>query len=485
MSLLDLSIKELHEGLKNGSFKPSDLVKVSLEKAKALQPTLNPFVTIIEDAVEVAKELDNLEITNPLFGIPYACKDNISTKGVLTTASSNILKDYVPVFDAEIINRLKNEKAVCIGKTVLDELAMGGTGMNGHTGRVNNPWDKTHTRMSGGSSGGSAAAVAAGIVPFALGSDTGDSVRKPAAFCGIVGFKPTWGRISRFGLFPFSPSIDHVAYFTRNVEDCAYLLDVLAGEDYKDMTCSTRKVEAYHKNLNGDLNGVKIGLIKGINDSVTRSEVKDNFAEVLNKLTNAGANIKEYEIDIRLLKAILPVYLVISCAEATSNNANLDGIKFGPRAVGENVEETVINTRTEGFSELVKRRFILGSYCLAKSNQKELFLRAQKIRRKIVEAVNEILGEVDVILTPASGDIAPKFDSTSEKLSDNYLIAENHLAIGNFGGLPSLTLPCGFVEDMPIGINVTGRAFDEQKVFNISLGIENVLGYKNMIAKGE
>ena len=486
MDLLSLSIEELHLGLKEKKFKVSDLVKASLEKAKATNGDLNAFVTIIEDALELAYKLDDQEVDNPLFGIPYSIKDNYSTKGVMTTGSSKILDGYVPVFNAEVVTRLNNANAINIGKTVLDELAMGGTGMNGHTGRVNNPWCKERNRQSGGASGGSVASVSAGIVPFSIGSDTGDSVRRPAAYNGVVGFKPTWGRISRFGLFPFAPSIDHVAYFTRNVKDAAYLLEVLAGQDAKDMTCSTKKVEQYSKNLNGELKGKRIALIPNINNSIKDEKIVANFNETVEKLQSAGVEFKDYEIDIRLLKAILPVYLVISCAEATSNNANLDGVKFGKRVPGESVDEMTINTRSEGFSELVKRRFILGSYCLAKENKKVLFERAQKIRRLIVEAVLKVLDDADAILFPAAGSIAPLFEGgSSEKLSENYLIAENHMAIGNFAGLPSITIPSGFVDNMPVGINITCRAFEEQETLNIAYGIENVLGYKNQVAKGE
>ena len=486
MDLLSLSIEELHLGLKEKKFKVSDLVKASLEKAKATNGDLNSFVTIIEEALEVAYKLDEQEVDNPLFGIPYSIKDNYSTKGVMTTGSSKILDGYVPVFNAEVVTRLNNANAVNIGKTVLDELAMGGTGMNGHTGRVNNPWCKERNRQSGGSSGGSVASVAAGIVPFSIGSDTGDSVRKPAAYCGVVGFKPTWGRISRFGLFPFAPSIDHVAYFTRNVKDAAYLLECLAGQDDKDMTCSTKPVEAYSKNLNGDLKGKRVALIPNINNSIKDEKIVNNFNETVTKLKEAGVEFKDYEIDIRLLKAILPVYLVISCDEATSNNANLDGVKFGKRVPVESVYEMTINTRTEGFSELVKRRFILGSYCLAKENKKTLFERAQKIRRLIVEAVLKVLDDSDAILFPAAGSIAPLFEGGSaEKLSENYLIAENHMAIGNFAGLPSITIPSGFVDGMPVGINITCKAFAEQETLNVAYGIETVLGYKNQVAKGE
>lgn len=484
-NILNMSIEEMHNALKEGKIKPSDLVKASIKKAKENQETYNAFVTILEDALDLAYELDkDFEEDNPLYGIPYACKDNYSTKGILSTGSSNTLKNYVPVFDATVVEKLKNKKTIMIGKTVMDELALGGTGTNGHTGISKNPWNRLH--QSGGSSGGSAVAVSLGIVPFALGSDTGDSVRKPASFCGVVGFKPTWGRISRYGLFPFAPSLDHVAYFTRTVKDAAYVLENIAGVDYKDSTSSLEKVGEYSKKLNLDVNGKSIAIIKEIDDLIENSELRNSFEKVKEELISNGAKINCVSFDIKLLRAILPVYLVISCAEATSNDANLDGIKFGLRETGKTMEEEVFNTRSKMFSELVKRRFVIGSYCLAKSNKDKLFVRAQKIRRMIVDRLNEILEDNEILMLPASGKVAPLIDSKTEKLErmkDDYMILENHLAMGNFSGLPSLTLPLCFSNDLPIGLNLTGRAFDEQTVLNISAFIESKLSYKNIVAK--
>lgn len=479
MSYLDLTIEELHNAIKDGKVTPQELAKEAIEKAYKLQPILNGFETIIDDY-----KFDDTNKDSVLFGIPYACKDNFSTKGILTTGSSNILKNYVPVFESTVTEKLTKAGAINIGKTVLDELALGGTGLNGHNGMVHNPYGLEENRISGGSSAGSAVAVAAGIVPFAIGSDTGDSVRKPAAFNGIVGFKPTWGRISRYGLFPFAPSLDHVGFFTRNVKDAACVLEAIAGNDPKDMSSSLRPVEKYSDNLMASVKGKKIGVIKEINESLSNKKVKENLDKTLEAIKANGGIVSEFSIDFKLLESILPVYLVISCAEATSNDANLDGVKFGPRAAGETYIESMINTRTEGFSELVKRRFVIGSYALAKENQEKLFIRAQKARRLIVDKVNEILKQCDVLLFPASGDIAPrKDDHGEERLSSNYLIGENHLAIGNFGGFPSLTLPTGFVDGMPVAVNITGRIFEEQEVLNVSAGIEEILEYKNLIAK--
>lgn len=483
MSYLDLSIKELAAKIKNKEVLPSTLAKESLERAKKYQPFYNAFVTITEEeALEHAKKLNDIESDNPLFGVPYSLKDNFSTKDILTTASSNILKNYVPLYDAEVVSRLKQRNSILIGKTVMDELAMGGTSTSGHTGKVINPYSKTLSHMAGGSSGGSAVSVASGIVPFAIGSDTGDSVRKPASYCGVVGYKPTYGLISRYGLFPFAPSMDHVAFFTRTVEDSAFVLDSLVGNDPRDMTSVIKEKEEYAKNLNKNVKGKKVAVVNGIIKSITDKNIRNIFNDSVNKLKELGVQVDFIDVDDDLLRAILPVYMVISCAEATSNDANLDGIKFGDRIEGDTVEETIINTRTKGFSELIKRRFILGSYVLKRENQEKLFLRAQKIRRIIVNKVNEILSSYDALYLPAAATTAPKFNDNVEKLEDEYLIAENHLAIGNFGGFPSITIPCGECDGLPFGVNFTGKVFDDQTVLNLAQALEEKTGLKNKIA---
>ena len=478
MSYLDLTIKEINKALKEGKTTPEYLYNEAIERANKYQADYNSFVTIVNN-YDVEQKYD---YNNKLAGIPVAVKDNISTKGILTTASSNILNNYVPVFDATIVTKLKEAGCNIVGKTVLDELAMGGTGTTGHTGIVYNPYDRT--RQAGGSSAGSATAVALGIVPFSIGSDTGDSVRKPASLCGIVGFKPSWGRISRFGLFPFAPSLDHVAYFTRSVEDAAIVLETLAGEDVKDNTCSFNKVEAYSDNLTNNVSTKKVAVIKEVIDSIHDTTVLDCFNKCVEAYKKNGVTVDYVSMDEDLLKAIYPTYMVISCCEATSNNANLDGIKFGNRVEGKDLDELMTNTRTNGFSTLIKRRFVIGSYALAKVHQEDTFIRAQKIRRLIVDKVNEILKEYDAIVLPASGDVASKFDASSDKISNNYLIAENHLAIANFAGLPSITIPMGKKEGLPLGVNITGRLFDEQNTLNLAYALECELGYKNMMAGG-
>lgn len=473
-----MNIIELRNKLDNKEIDSKDLFNDSVKKAYDSQKEYNPFVTIIDN-------YEHTESNSILNGIPYVLKDNISTKGILTTASSNILKNYVPVYDATIYKKLKEAGAVLIGKTVLDELAMGGTGTTGHTGIVKNPWNKE--RLIGGSSAGSAAAVAMGIVPFAIGSDTGDSVRKPAAYGGIVGFKPTYGRISRYGLFAFASSLDHLGIFARNVRDIAIVTDIVKGYDDRDMTSLPDSDKEYAKIIDNDVKGKKLFYIKEAlennNNEEEVTKVIDNFKEIIKKCESLGMEVHEESIPRELLQAIYISYMAISCAEATSNDANLNGIHFGVRGEGKTPNEIIMDARTKGFSELIKRRFILGSYILQRENQEKLFLNAYRVRRLIVDKVNELFKEYDGLIMPAAKGVAPKFGEKSDNLSDSYLILDNYMAIGNFGGYPSITIPSGFIDNMPVGINITGRVKEDDLVLNIANKIEGTMEYANQIAR--
>ena len=482
MDYLTKSIVEIHEAILKGEVTPLQLVKEALQKAKA--DDNNAFEYILEkEALEKVASLDASKKDNLFYGIPVVIKDNFSTKNVPTTGSSNILNGYVPLFDAEVVRKLEENGAIVIGKTTLDELAMGGSGLTGHKGATYNPWDKSHTHQIGGSSCGSAAAISAGIVPFAIGSDTGDSVRKPASNAALVGFKPTWGRISRFGLFPFACSMDHVAYFTRNVKDSALALNVLAGRDEKDASSSFEEVKQYEADLDKPLSGKKIAVIKDIIDSVSNKEIVNAFNKSIEGLKAQGAKVDYVNIDTRILKAIYPTYIIISCAEAGSNNANLDGIKFGARKEGESFEEVMTNTRSAGFSPLIKRRFVIGSYSLLRENADELFIRAQKSRRIIVDAFNKVLADYDAIYCPASPTTAPLIEGKSDGLSNEYLIADNYMAFANMGGMPSITLPIGFENGLPFGGNLTSKPFDEVNLLNIASGLEKATGLHDLVAK--
>lgn len=473
-------IVELKEKLDSGKVTSEELFNNSVNLAKKYQDEYNSFVTIMDS-------FDKVNSDSMISGIPYALKDNISTKGILTTASSNILSNYVPVYDATIYRKLKEAGALLVGKTVLDELAMGGTGTTGHTGIVYNPWNKE--RQIGGSSAGSAAAVALGIVPFAIGSDTGDSIRKPAAYGGVVGFKPTYGRISRYGLFAFASSLDHLGVFARNVRDVAIVTDVVKGHDDRDMTSLPDDNKEYSKLIDNSVKGRKLFYIKEAlennDDDKELAKILDNFNEVREKCHELGIEVCEESISRELLQALYPTYMSISCAEVTSNDANLTGIHFGVRGEGNTPEEIIVDARTKGFSELIKRRFVLGSYILQKENQEKLFLNACRVRRMIVDRVNELFKEYDGIIMPAAAGVAPKFDEKSDKLSNKYLILDNHMVIGNFGGYPSITIPSGFVDNMPVGINITGRVCEDDVVLNIANKLEGSMNYANKVAKEE
>ena len=321
--MINKLIDDIRNNLDNGNVTSEMLFEEATSKAKKYQDEYNSFITIMDKKEEI-------EGNSILRGIPYALKDNISTKGILTTASSNILKDYIPLYDATIYKKLKESGAVLMGKTVLDELAMGGTGTTGHTGIVRNPWDKS--RMIGGSSAGSASAVARGIVPYALGSDTGDSIRKPAGYGGVVGYKPTYGLVSRWGLFAFASSLDHVGCFAKYVKDVACVMDNIKGMDDNDMTSFDSSNINFVENLNKDVSGRKLFYIKEIVDELKDDKkYYDNFLKVLSYAKELGIEVKEESIDKKILNGIYPSYMAISCAEATSNNSNLTGIPFGNR----------------------------------------------------------------------------------------------------------------------------------------------------------
>ena len=479
---MDKSITELHDLLINGKVTSEELVKESIEKSKKVKEKYNAFVTICEDTAG-KKVTDSL-----VSGIPFGVKDNYSTKDVLSTGSSNTLKNYVPFYTATVVQKLFDAGAIMTNKTALDEFGMGGTGTTCHTGPVLNPWDPT--RMCAGSSAGSACAVAAGVYPFALGSDTGDSIRKPAAYCGIVGYKPTYGMLSRYGLFPFASSLDHCGVLTRSVLDAAIVCDIMKGKDEADMTSWDSSHIHLQKALTGDIKGKKLFYIKEICDPQNypnaSEELKEHlniFYKTLDLLKEKGATIEEVSIDQRLLNAIASTYVVISCAEATSNMSNLTGIIFGPRSDKQNVFEMMKDHRTKGFSPLIKRRFVIGSYVLQKENQERYFKNAARVRRLIVDQMKELFKKYDCLILPVSSGPAKKFEEDKDIIDANTNVLEEHLQIGNFGGFPSITIPNGFINGLPVGINLTGNCYEDEKVLNIAYTLESLMPYKGQIAK--
>ena len=483
MKYMNLSIEELHELLKNGEVTSKELIEESLKLSHEVQEKYNAFVTILDDAKE-------MPITdNVLSGIPFGVKDNYSTKGVLSTGSSNTLKNYVPFFDATAYEKLKNAGAIMVNKTVMDEFGMGGTGTTGHTGIVRNPWDRA--RMCAGSSAGSACAVAAGVYPYATGSDTGDSIRKPAAYCGIVGYKPTYGMISRYGLFPFASSLDHLGVLTRSVKDAAIVVDNMKGIDKKDMTSWDSSEINLTKSLTGNIKGKKLCYIKEIcdinnynNPSEELTKHLENFMDKIELIRKNGVQVDEVSIDQTLLNAIASTYVIISCAEATSNMANLTGLIFGPRGEGDNYIDMIKDYRTKGFSPLIKRRFVIGSYVLQKENQERYFKNAQRVRRLLVDEWKKLFKEYDAVILPVGTGVAKKLETDSlEILTEETKVLEEHLQVGNFGGFPSITIPDGFIDGLPVALNITGNCKMDANVLNIAYGIESLMNYKNQVAK--
>jgi len=482
--MIGKSILELHDELKNGKVTSDELVSESLKACHEIQDKTNSFVTIIDDA-------KGSEVTDDLLsGIPYGIKDIFSTKDILSTGSSNTLNNYVPFFDATCVANLKKHGAVGVAKTVLDELGMGGTGTTGHTGIVHNPWNLE--RQTAGSSAGSAASVACGVYPYALGSDTGDSIRKPAAYCGIVGYKPTYGMISRFGMFQFASSLDTVGVLTRNVEDAAIAVDGMKGLDENDMTTWDSSSINLFKSLNKDVKGKKLFYIENVcdinnysNPSEELKEHLNNFKETIKRCEELGISVSKVNIDSKLLNALYSTYVVISCAEATSNMANLTGISFGPGGEGKSPDEMIKDHRTKGFSPLIKRRFVIGSYVLQRENQEKFFLNAKRVRRLIVNKMNELFKEYDAMIAPVGTGPAKYIDDSKNVHDKETRVLEELLQIGNFGGYPSITIPNGFVNNLPVGVNITGKVKDDVNVLNIAYALESTMNYKNQLAREE
>ena len=483
MKYMNKSIEELHCLLINNEVTSEELVKEALELSHKIQDKCNAFVTILDDAKE-AQVNDNL-----LSGIPYGIKDNYSTKNILSTGSSNTLKDYIPFFNATAIDKLDIAGAVKVNKTAMDEFGMGGTGTTGHTGIQRNPWDLN--RSCAGSSSGSAAAVAAGVYPYALGSDSGDSIRKPAAHCGIVGYKPTYGMISRYGLFAYSSSLDHCGVLTRSVKDAAIVVDQIKGIDPNDMTTWDSSKLNLASACTNNVTNKKLCYIKELcnieNYPNANQELKDhleNFHKTVEICKSLGIEVTEVSIDRNLINAIYSVYRIIHSAEASSNMSNLTGIIFGPRGDGENYIDMIKDHRTKGFSPLIKRRFVIGSYVLQKENQEKYFKNALKARRLIVDAWKNLFKTYDAVISPVGIGPAKKFDELNKTLDVNTTALDEQLQVGNFGGFPSITIPNGFVSNLPVGVCITGKCFDDENVLNIAYALESAMPYKGQIAGG-
>ncbi len=467
---LDLSIKEIHELLVEKKITPLDLVDEALERIEE-NKDLNAFITINDKVREEASALGEVEPDNIFFGIPIAVKDNIVTKDMRTTCASHILDNFIPIYDATIVEKLKENKLLIIGKANMDEFAMGSTSETSYFGTPLNPHDKKRT--AGGSSGGSAAAISGGLVPLALGSDTGGSIRQPASYTGIVGMKPTYGRISRYGLVAFASSLDQIGPMTRTVYENAALLNILVGEDDKDLTSVKKEKEDFTRLIGKDIKGMKIALPKYFVSDIVDEEISKRIKEVISFLKENGATVDI--VDMKYLDTAVNLYQIIAMAEASSNLARFDGIRYGYRATSfNNVDSMYEKTRGEGFGDEVKRRIMVGSYILSGENAKTYYDKALMVRDDITKEFNRVFKDYDLIIGPTTTRVAPLLgtskDDPHKAFMDDVLVIPVNMA-----GLPGLSVPVGkSSENLPIGLHIIGKAFDEATIYRLASFIEEV-----------
>lgn len=464
---LNLSIKEIHELLISKKIKPIDLVEEAFEVLD--NNKLNAFITVdYEGARKRAIELENVEIdeNNLLFGIPIAIKDNIMVKDLRCTCASHILENFVSVYDASVIKLIKENNMIIIGKTNMDEFAMGSTSETSYFGCPINPWNKD--KVPGGSSGGSAVSVASGITPLVLGSDTGGSIRQPASFTGIVGMKPTYGRVSRFGLVAFASSLDQIGPMTRNVYENALLLNVISGYDEKDLTSFETK-EDFTRLIGEDIKGMKIAIPNYFVSDVVSEKVVERIKKIVKFLEEKGCSISYVDVD-NIDKAVI-LYQIIAMGEASSNLARFDGIRYGLMEDAKTLEELYKKTRSKGFGTEVKRRIMVGSYILSGENAKIYYNKALEIRDDLKKSFDNIFKEYDLIIGPASSRVAYDLNSNNDDplkcFMDDILVMN-----ANMGGFPSLSLPVGLIDKMPIGMQIMGKQFDEALIYKLASFIE-------------
>lgn len=462
------TIKELNQALKNNEFTQSELIQAvndELKRTKEKYNSVNSFTEVKIDNFDYDKNL--------LAGIPFANKDLFATKDILTTSSSRVLDNFYPAYDSTVYANLVENQAVMVCKSNLDEFGMGGTNMNTIFGPTHNPYDLT--KGTGGSSGGSAALVSAGIVPFATGSDTGDSVRKPAAYCGVYGYKPTWGTISRYGIFPYASSLDTPGVFARCVEDIAIVAQAINGPDPKDATSMMHEKEAYYDKLQHPQK-LKIGYIKELIDTYKNPKVLNQFEEVKAYLTSLGHEIVEVSIDLNLLKCGRGCYHTICNAEASSNLANLTGVIFGERVEKDTWDQSIIASRNFGISKYTKARLCIGAMSLKEADRDQYYIKAKKIRTLMIQEHQRIFEQVDMLINPSADSAA--FHPINDDLKQDELtslVAENYLSVANIIGSPGLTIPTHIIDGMPYAITLMGKPFEDQLMLNLAKQFEDGL----------
>ena len=481
MSLMNLTAVELGKKIKNKEVTVVEATKAALDAIDAKEDKVNSFVTVdregaLKRAEKVQKLIDDGKLDGPLAGVPVAIKDNMCTEGLLTTCSSKILGNFVPTFTSEAVLNLEKAGAVILGKTNMDEFAMGSTTETSAYGETKNPWNLEH--VPGGSSGGSCAAVAAEECFYALGSDTGGSIRQPSSFCGVTGIKPTYGTVSRYGLIAYGSSLDQIGPVAKDVTDCATILEIIASHDEKDSTSVKRDDLDFTSALVDDVKGMKIGIPKDYLGEGLDSEVKDAILNAAKVLEEKGAIVEEF--DLSLVEYAIPAYYVIACAEASSNLARFDGVKYGYRTEEyDGLHNMYKKSRSEGFGAEVKRRIMLGSFVLSSGYYDAYYLKALRTKALIKKAFDEAFAKYDVILGPAAPTTAPKL---GESLSDplKMYLGDIYTISVNLAGLPGITVPCGTdSKGLPIGLQLIGDCFKEKNIIRAAYSFEQTRDFKH------
>ena len=487
MDLMSLTAVELGKKIKAKEVSVEEAVRAALAAIGEKEDAVNSFVTVDEEgalarAKQVQEKINAGELAGPLAGVPVAIKDNMCTEGLLTTCSSKILYNFLPTYSAEAVKKLEEAGAVIIGKTNMDEFAMGSTTETSAYGTTKNPWNTAH--VPGGSSGGSCAAVAAEEVPFALGSDTGGSIRQPSSFCGVTGIKPTYGTVSRYGLIAYGSSLDQIGPIAKDVTDCATILETIASYDTKDSTSVKREDYHFTDALTDDVKGLKIGIPRDYFGDGLDAEVKDAVLGVAARLKEKGAEVEEF--DLGLVKYAIPAYYVIACAEASSNLARFDGVKYGYRAAEyDGLHNMYKKSRSEGFGAEVKRRIMLGSFVLSSGYYDAYYLKALRVKALIKKAFDDAFAKYDVILAPTAPTTAPKIGESLSNPIQMYL-GDIYTISANLAGLPGISFPCGTdSKGLPIGAQLLGNCFEEKTIIRAAYSFERTREYKHSPMAGE
>ena len=480
MDITELTVHELRDKLKNKEIAVTEITQAYIDRIEEKEKDVQAFVTTLtDDAISKAKEIDEKrlkgETLSELAGIPVGIKDNICTKGVRTTCSSKMLENFVSPYDATVTEKLNSEDLIPLGKLNMDEFAMGASTEYSYFKKTRNPWNLN--AVPGGSSGGSAAAVASSMVPWALGSDTGGSIRQPASFCGVVGLKPTYGLVSRYGLVAFASSLDQIGPITKDVEDSAILLNIISGHDEKDSTSANIEKRDYTKALKNDVKGLKIGIPKEYFGEGINPEVKEKLEEAIEKYKQLGAIVEDCSLDIA--DYALATYYIIACAEASSNLGRFDGIRYGYRTKNfTNLKELFKNSRSEGFGAEVKRRIILGTYVLSSGYYDAYYKKAQQVRTLVKKEFDKLFEKYNLLLTPTSPTVAFEIGTKSNNPLEMYLADICTVSV-NIAGLPAISIPCGVnSEGMPIGLQLIGNHFEEETILNAAYTYEQATKFR-------